>query len=89
MFACFSYSLVPRPCSAGDRTMEVPLHQTNQLYRRCQTIKEYNKKNHNIYFDFFHFIFRECLREISPDQLERVLHLLDNISEAEMKVSDR
>jgi len=30
---------------------------------------------------------RECLREISPEQLERVLNIPENISEAQMRVS--
>jgi len=25
--------------------MEVPLHQTNRLYKRFQTLKEYDKRN--------------------------------------------
>lgn len=34
------------------------------------------------------FIFSECLQEISLEQLQRVLHQLDNISDSQMKVND-
>ncbi|CAF4633281.1 unnamed protein product [Rotaria sp. Silwood1] len=57
---------ISRPWSSGDRTMEVPLHQTNHLYKRCQTLKE------------------DCLREISPEKLQRVLNILENVSQAQM-----
>lgn len=36
----FSSSSVPKPWSSVDRTMEAPLHQTNRLYKRFQTIRE-------------------------------------------------
>lgn len=34
------------------------------------------------------FIFSECLQEITLDQLQRILHQMDNISETQMKVSN-
>ena len=36
----FSSSSVLKPWSSVDRTMEAPLHQTNRLYKRFQTIRE-------------------------------------------------
>ncbi|CAF0871108.1 unnamed protein product [Rotaria sordida] len=57
---------ISRPWSSGDRTMEVPLHQTNHLFKRCQGLKE------------------ECLREISSEKLQRVLNILENVSQAQM-----
>jgi len=36
----------------------------------------------------FNFIFRECLHEISLEQLQNVLNILENVSESEMKVSN-
>ncbi len=36
-----------------------------------------------------YLIFRECLHEISPEQLQRVLNMLENVSDTQMKVSNR
>ena len=34
------------------------------------------------------FFCRNCLREISPDRLRRVLKILENVSEAQVMVSE-
>jgi hypothetical protein len=35
---------------------------------------------------FFYFV-RDCLQEITPNKLQRVLKILENVSEAQMMVS--
>jgi len=33
--------------------------------------------------------FRDCLSEISPEKLQRVLNILENVSQAQMTVSNK
>ncbi|CAF3785045.1 unnamed protein product [Adineta steineri] len=57
---------IPEPWSLDDRTMEIPLHQTNRFSRRCEILRQ------------------DCLREISPEKLRRVLNIVENVSQAQM-----
>ncbi|CAF1091671.1 unnamed protein product [Adineta ricciae] len=75
---------ISQPWSSGDRTMEIPLHQTNRLQKRFDALKtsviaveiELNITQSSC--------FSECLREISEDKLRRILNILENVSETQM-----
>lgn len=71
----------------NERTIAGPLHETNRLQQRWQSIREYGKKLFQFFLMNYVIFFRHCLQEISPERLQRVLNILENVSEAQMMVN--
>lgn len=77
--------------SSGERKIGNLPFQTNRLQEHCRILREYvsfSKSKTKVHRSIVRFcLFRFCLQEITPDQLQRVFQILESVSGTEMTVN--